>query len=131
MIPYGDRRFSLKTFLLLAVLCNGIIAYNAKAQNTSAVYVVIHIDLDSTRTREGLALLRAYVQQCRTDPANQSEQLLQEPHRRNHLTLIEGWRNEAEFAAHLRQGYVLNFRKSIQPILGSPFDERLHQAVGP
>jgi quinol monooxygenase YgiN len=36
------------------------------------------------------------------------------------------WENRAAFDAHLEAEHTREFRGKLQPMLGSPFDERLH-----
>ena len=36
------------------------------------------------------------------------------------------WQNKSAFEAHLALPHTKSFREKIQPLLGSPFDERLH-----
>jgi len=49
--------------------------------------------------------------------------------RANHFSLVEVWENQQAYDAHLAAAHTRQFREQIQPILGSPFDERLHQIV--
>ncbi len=96
-----------------------------------AVYAVIHIDLDSSRVDRGVQLLQDYARACRKSDGNLICQLLQELGRPNHLTLIEGWQDEAAYFAHVGSDGAKRFRSQMQPLLGSPFDERLHRELSP
>ena len=119
----------LSPILLLVLLLSPPSVASAQLQkNPDALYAVVHIDLDSSRTPEGLALVEHYVAACLQTAGNLSMQLLQERGRPNHLTLIEGWRSEASYTTHLQSTDTKTFRSRIQPLLGSPFDERLHSA---
>jgi quinol monooxygenase YgiN len=40
--------------------------------------------------------------------------------------MVEVWDNQAAFEAHLEANHTKQFREKLQPMLGSPFDERLH-----
>ena len=44
----------------------------------------------------------------------------------NHFTIFEVWQTRQDFETHLATAYSKTFREKIQPLLGSPFDERLH-----
>jgi quinol monooxygenase YgiN len=47
----------------------------------------------------------------------------------NHFTLVEGWADRGAFEAHEASAAARALRAKLQPILGSPFDERLHHAL--
>ena len=47
----------------------------------------------------------------------------------NHFQLIEVFANQQAFEAHLSAQHTVNFRTSLQPFIGSPYDERLYQFV--
>ena len=53
-------------------------------------------------------------------------ELLREPNRINHFTIVEVWQSRQDFETHLTLPHTKSFREKIQPLLGSPFDERLH-----
>ena len=53
-------------------------------------------------------------------------ELLQEPNRKNHFTIVSVWENQGAFNAHLEADHTKQFREKIQPMLGGPLDERLH-----
>jgi quinol monooxygenase YgiN len=42
---------------------------------------------------------------------------------------VEVWENHAAFDAHLAADHSKQFREKLQPMLGSPFDERLHNIL--
>ncbi len=52
--------------------------------------------------------------------------VLQQDGRPNHFTLLEEWRAQADYDTHLGAAHTRHFREALQPMLGSPFDERLH-----
>jgi hypothetical protein len=43
--------------------------------------------------------------------------------------VIEVIRSEAQYRQFVEQGYVITMRQRLQPLLGSPFDERLHSQI--
>ena len=91
------------------------------------LYVVTHVDLaGAAAAPEGTRLLLQFVMESRKDPGAVRIELLVEPTRLNHLTLVEVWQTRANFDAHLAAPHAKVFRDKLQPLLGSPFDERLH-----
>jgi quinol monooxygenase YgiN len=44
----------------------------------------------------------------------------------NHISMFEVWENQKAFDEHIAAAHTKEFRRQIDPILGSPYDERLH-----
>ena len=109
------------------MLCLGL-QVPARAQEAGQqVYVVTHVDLAGpTAAPEGTKILRQFAADTRKDAGAVRIELLVEPTRLNHLTLVEVWQTRADFDAHLAAAHSKAFREKLQPLLGSPFDERLH-----
>ena len=49
--------------------------------------------------------------------------------RGNHFTVIEGWRNQQALDAHVAAAHTRQYRDAIQPMTGSPLDERVFKAI--
>jgi quinol monooxygenase YgiN len=92
------------------------------------IYVVTHVD---TLPGNGPAakLLQQYVMDSKKDKGAVRIELYVQISRANHFSLVEVWENQQAYDAHLAAAHTRQFREQIQPILGSPFDERLHQIV--
>jgi quinol monooxygenase YgiN len=43
--------------------------------------------------------------------------------------MVEVWRSRQDFESHLAASHTRSFREKLQPMLGSPFDERLHKLL--
>lgn len=115
-------RLSFIPLLLLAL------AAILPAQDTK-IYVVTHIDLMGNHVVDATKLLQQYAADSRRDKGSVRFELLVEPSRKNHLTIVSVWDNQAAFETHLEAEHTRKFREMLQPMLGSPFDERLHIAV--
>ena len=107
--------------LLLATL-------EARAQDPGQkVYVVTHVDIGGPAlAAEGSKLLEQFATDSVKDPGSVRFELLREPNRINHFTIVEVWQSRQAFETHLTLPHTKSFREKIQPLLGSPFDERLH-----
>jgi quinol monooxygenase YgiN len=92
------------------------------------LYVVTHVDLTPNYTADGVPLLQKFAADSRKDPGVLRFDLLQEG-RKNHLAIVSVWENQAAFDAHVEAAHTKQFREKLQPMLGSPFDERLHHAL--
>src|SRR5262249_50317800 len=102
----------------------------AQAQNADrALTVIVHVDLISDFLETGLPLLTQFVSDSRKDPGCQRFEIFQQIDRTNHFTLIETWKDRAAFDAHEKAEHTKAWRAKLQPILASPFDERLHAAL--
>jgi quinol monooxygenase YgiN len=98
----------------------------AAAQGTGeAVYVVTHVDFTPPNAAQGEVALKAFAAEAGKDAVRY--EVLQEPTRKNHFTLVTVWKDQAAFEAHLSSPKTREFRNKIDPLLGSPFDERLHR----
>lgn len=91
------------------------------------LYVVTHVDIGGPAlAAEGAKLLQQFAADSVKDPGSVRFELLREPNRINHFTIVEVWQSKQDFENHLILPHTKAFREKIQPLLGSPFDERLH-----
>jgi quinol monooxygenase YgiN len=128
---------------LLSAWCAG-----AASVDGPKVYVITHVDVAPLPaapgvvvdraamlkrfpavTAEGETLLRQFALESRRDPGCVSFQVLQEPQRHNHFTLVQIWDNEASFLAHEAAAHTRATRAKLQPILAAPLDQRLHSLL--
>jgi len=93
------------------------------------LYVVTHVDLTPNFTEDGTKLLQQFAADSRHDPGVVRFELLEDNARHNHFTLVEVWENSKAFEGHEAAAHTKNFREKLQPMLGSPFDERLHHIM--
>ena len=93
------------------------------------VYVVTHVDLTPNFAVEGAKALQQYVADSRKDPGMVRMELLQDNARTNHFTVVSVWENSKAFEGHEETEHAKRLREKIQPMLGSPFDERLHRMM--
>jgi len=112
-------RFLVTIFALLASVA-------APAQTQGPVYVITHIDLMPANTLAGVALLKQFAAATLKETGCTRFEVLQQDGRPNHLTLVAIWKDRKGFDAHDSAAYTKRFREKIQPLIGSPWDERLH-----
>lgn len=121
-----------RIFLLFTCLgLSGLAAQNATAQNAKYLYVVTHVDIAAPAGKldEAINMLRQFTADSQKDPGVVRFELLQQDNRHNHFTIVEVWQSREAFDAHSAADHTKRFREKIQPMLGSPFDERLHNLV--
>jgi quinol monooxygenase YgiN len=112
-------------FFLPLVLCS------APQAAEKSVYVVTIIDVIPSPT--GLdavdALLRKFASDSRKERGCTRLEVVRQQDRPNHYMILSVWKSQADFDAHTAAEHTRAFRRDIQPSLGSPFDERLHEAL--
>ena len=74
-------------------------------------------------------LLRKLAETSRKEKGNVRFDVLQNAMRLNHFTIIETWQSQDAADAHALTAETREYRDTIQPVLGSPLDERLFKAV--
>jgi quinol monooxygenase YgiN len=98
----------------------------AFAQAPERYYVVAHVDLMAPFTEEGGKLVSEHASVSRKDAGAVRYEVLVEPGRRNHLTIVSVWVSREAFEKHAALDHTRRFRDQLQPMLGGPLDERLH-----
>jgi quinol monooxygenase YgiN len=89
--------------------------------------VVTHVDVLPKYTVEGRELLRGFATTSRKDEGAVRVEVFEEIGRPNHSTVVEVWKSRRAYEDHLGSDPVRSYRSKLQPMLGSPFDERLHR----
>ncbi|MCS3471464.1 quinol monooxygenase YgiN [Pseudomonas sp. JUb42] len=115
--------------LILGLCQQGCATEIASAPQAAAVHAVIHVDVAPSQVATALPILQTFASSARQDPAVSSIEILQQTGAPNHFTVIEVIRSEAQYRQFVEQGYVITMRQRLQPLLGSPFDERLHSQI--
>ena len=110
---------------------SGLFVNRAIAQQPKPVVIITHVDFapQPNGLGDALNLLKQYAADSRKDAGNVRVEVLQQDNRMNHLTLVEEWKSREDFEAHLRADHTKQFREKAHPMMGSPFDERLHSVL--
>jgi quinol monooxygenase YgiN len=98
----------------------------SEATPAAAVYAVVHVDIDPAQIKVALPLLQAFTEQARHDPVVRHIEVLQQTGAGNHFTIVEVLQSTQAYEKFVQSPYVISMRTKLQPLLGSPFDERLH-----
>ena len=120
------RRFQVCAVLFLATLA---LAGWARAQEPGThdkIYAVTHVDVLPTEAAAGTKILQQYAADSRKDKGAVRVEVYIQVSRINHFTLVEVWENRQALEAHEAAAHTKKFREQIDPMLGSPYDERLH-----
>jgi len=95
--------------------------------NRQAVFVVTHVDV--TPNPLVPPLLRRLAEASRQEAGNLRFDVMQHTMRANHFTVIEGWRNQQALDAHVAAAHTRQYRDELQPMTGSPLDERVYRSI--
>jgi quinol monooxygenase YgiN len=95
------------------------------------IHVVSHVDIGGGGA--GLAgapaMLGQLAEASRKERGNLRFDVLQHAMRANHFTVVESWADQAALDAHAAAAHTRRYREALQPISGSPLDERTYLAV--
>lgn len=75
------------------------------------------------------ALLRRLAAATREESGNLRFDVLQHTSRPNHFTIVGAWRDDRAHAAHAAARHTREYREDVQPMTGSPLDNRLYRAI--
>jgi quinol monooxygenase YgiN len=113
--------------LLVLSWCICRIAFASTVANAEEpLYVVTHVDVMPKFAAAGRELLAQFAVDSRKDAGAVRIEVLEELGRPNHSTVVEVWESRKAYDDHLAVEHTRDYRAKLQPMLGSPFDERLH-----
>ena len=92
-----------------------------------SIIVVTHVDVIPPFTAAGRDLLKEFATASRKDAGAVRVEVFEELSRPNHSTVVEVWASRKTYDDHLALDHTRAYRGKLQPMLGSPFDERLHR----
>ena len=114
---YDERPY--KPLTLAAAKTAGADARNA--------FVVAHVDV--APNTQAPMLLQQLADASRQEAGNLRFDVLQHAMRGNHFTIIEQWRNQDALDAHVATAHARAYRDALQPLTGSPLDERVYTPI--
>jgi quinol monooxygenase YgiN len=130
MIPLINRKFTIAAALAASVVFMGLCSSAGAQDADERLYVVTHVDvLGQNGAAEAAKMLHQFAADSRNDRGSIRFEVLRDPDRLNHFTIVEVWRTRQDFESHLAASHSRAFREKLQPMLGSPFDERLHKLL--
>jgi quinol monooxygenase YgiN len=103
------------------------VAPPSSAAASGAISVVSHVDV--SQDPRVPVMLRRQAEASRKEDGNLRFDVVQHTMRANHFTVIETWRNQQALDAHAAAAHTRQYRDELQPMTGSPLDERMHQAI--
>jgi quinol monooxygenase YgiN len=94
-----------------------------------AIYVVTHVDVPPPKKDECIAALKTLVADSRKEGNSVRFEVFQQGNRPNHFSVVEIWKNQAAYDAHITAAHTKKFRDQLTPMTGALYDERLYKAI--
>jgi quinol monooxygenase YgiN len=103
----------------------------AATGSAQAIHVVTHVDIGGGAPAQAQALefLPRVAEESRKERGAVRFDILQHTMRVNHFTIHEIWENQAALDAHAAAQHTREYRDRVQPLSGSPVDERVFRVV--
>jgi quinol monooxygenase YgiN len=114
---------------VLLALVFGSLTMPAQQAPERQLYVVTYVDVYPNFAAEASKLLDQFAADSRKQAGSVRFEVLRDVARQNHMAIVEVWQNRQTYEAHLTADHVKRFRERLQPMLGSPFDERLYNLI--
>ena len=109
---------------------NGLYVGPARSQPAQgAVYVVTHVDVIPTSKDGCMELLKGMSADTPKDAGNLRYEVLQQPNRLNHFTVVEAWANPEGLDGHAMAAHTRAFREKLSPMAGALYDERFYSEL--
>jgi quinol monooxygenase YgiN len=106
------------------------VAPAAQSGSGRPVYVVSHVDIGGGGGQaDAPGMLRRLAETSRQEAGALRFDVLQHAMRGNHFTVVEVWSDQSALDAHVAAPHTRSYRDTLQPISGSPVDERVFAAV--
>jgi quinol monooxygenase YgiN len=94
-----------------------------------AVVVVTHVDVPPPKKDECIAALKTLVADSRKEGGSVRFEVFQQGNRPNHFTVVEVWKDQSAYDAHITAAPTKKFRDQLTPMSGALYDERLFKAI--
>ena len=100
-----------------------------RAGRLQATQVIVLSHVDVSPNPQVPVMLRALAEESREEAGNVRFDVVQHTARANHFTVVEVWRDQTALDAHVAAPHTREFRDTLQPLTGSPLDERVYKAI--
>jgi quinol monooxygenase YgiN len=129
-----EFRDKIKPYLISAIddrVHTGMeIAATPQAKNgRGAIVVVTHVDVPPPKKDECIAALKTLVADSRKETGSVRFDVFQQGNRPNHFSVVEIWKNQGAYDAHITAATTKKFRDQLTPMSGALYDERLYKAI--
>jgi len=131
--PAKDFRKQIKPNLISPIddrLHSGMAITGAPIKSgPEAVYVVTHVDVPTPKKDDCISALNALVAESRKEEGALRFEVFAQISRPNHFSVVEVWRDQSAYDAHITAAHTRAFRELLTPMSGALYDERLYRAL--
>ena len=106
-----------------------IAATPAGKNGRSTIVVVTHVDVPPPQKDASIVALKTLVADSRKEPGSVRFDVFQQGNRPNHFSVVEIWKNQSAYDAHITAAPTKKFRDQLTPMSGALYDERLYKAI--
>jgi quinol monooxygenase YgiN len=100
------------------------------ATGPDTVYMQLHLDVFPPGIEPTLAAAKAVAEAARKGEGNLRYDVVKSVKPpQSHTTFLAAWRDRKAFDAYESSAYARQFRDTVGPLLGSPFDDRLYTPI--
>ena len=103
--------------------------HGARVDERANFYVITHVDIAASNLTRVETALHDLAAAARQSNGNLGFEILQQINHPNHFNLVSAWLGEAPFHVFAASAGAREFRQTVAPLLGSPYDERLYRRV--
>ena len=103
--------------------------HGARVDERANFYVITHVDIAASNLTRVETALHDLAAAARQSNGNLGFEILQQINHPNHFNLVSAWLGEAPFRVFAASAGAREFRQTVAPLLGSPYDERLFRRV--
>jgi quinol monooxygenase YgiN len=111
----------------LAIAIGIAVTSSAPAQTSAPVYVVTYLDVSTDWVVQGAGLIKQYRELSARQAGNLEFSVMQETTRPNRFVMVEGWKDQAAFAAHEKSADSALFNFTLEAIRNSPPNQHVLQ----
>jgi quinol monooxygenase YgiN len=111
----------------LAIAIGMAVTSSAPAQTSAPVYVVTYLDVSTDWVVQGAGLIKQYRELSARQAGNLEFSVMQETSRPNRFVMVEGWKDQAAFAAHEKSADAALFNFTLEAIRNSPPNQHVLQ----
>ncbi len=105
------------------------IASGTAKSGRGEIVVVTHVDVPPPKKDDCIAALKTLVADSRKEPGSVRFDVFQQGSRPNHFSVVEIWKNQRAYDAHIMATHTKKFRDQLTPMSGALYDERLYRAI--
>jgi quinol monooxygenase YgiN len=116
---------------MLAIGVAAAFGSSLPAQTAVPVYAVTYLDVSTDWILQGTGLIKQFRDLSRKQDGNLEFSAMQETDRLNRFVIVEGWKDQAAFAAHGKSADTALFNFTLEAIRNSPPDQHVLQAFAP